>query len=210
MVAASGKQRAAALAPRASSEPRNARRTFVVRLHANGKATQAADRFFCSHHCWRFLGWRVCANMSPEYPAYHRHMGNASLSDADQPDLSQCYLRMARVLIVAGSENDARNSSKQGAESYRAAVWDPTGTDESSIAVQNLTYDVFCSGTAALPDGRSLVVGGTSITRSRAITGLPSSILGPGSLRSRRAWCRAAGTPRPRHSVTAASWRCLG
>ncbi len=33
---------------------------------------------------------------------------------------------------------------------------------ESSIAVQNLTYDVFCSGTAALPDGRSLIVGGTS------------------------------------------------
>jgi hypothetical protein len=66
-----------------------------------------------------------------------------------------------KVLIVAGSENDARNNSK-GAESYRAAVWDPTGTDASSIAVQSLSYDVFCSGTAQLPDGRSLVVGGTS------------------------------------------------
>src|SRR5262249_714108 len=31
-----------------------------------------------------------------------------------------------------------------------------------SISVQNLTYDVFCSGTAALFDGRSLIVGGTS------------------------------------------------
>jgi hypothetical protein len=41
-------------------------------------------------------------------------------------------------------------------------VWDPSGTDESSIRVQNLTYDVFCSGTAALFDGRSLIVGGTS------------------------------------------------
>src|SRR5207245_9466621 len=56
---------------------------------------------------------------------------------------------------------DARNKSK-GEESYRGAVWDPTGTTESSITVQNLTYDVFCSGTAALPDGRSLIVGGTS------------------------------------------------
>jgi len=65
------------------------------------------------------------------------------------------------VLIVAGSENDARNNSR-GAESYRAAVWDPNGTNESSITVQNLTYDVFCSGTAALFDGRSLIVGGTS------------------------------------------------
>src|SRR4051794_11841344 len=70
-------------------------------------------------------------------------------------------LPTGKVLIVAGSENDAKNNSK-GAESYRAAVWDPTGTDLSSIKVQNLTYDVFCSGTAMLPDGRSLVVGGTS------------------------------------------------
>jgi fibronectin type 3 domain-containing protein len=70
-------------------------------------------------------------------------------------------LPTGKVLIVAGSENDAKNNSK-GAESYRAAVWDPSGTTISSIKVQNLTYDVFCSGTAALPDGRSLVVGGTS------------------------------------------------
>ena len=75
--------------------------------------------------------------------------------------ISATLLRTGRVLIVAGSENDARNNSP-GAESYRNAVWDPTGTTESSIAVQNLDYDVFCSGTAVLPDGRALVVGGTS------------------------------------------------
>jgi hypothetical protein len=75
--------------------------------------------------------------------------------------ISASLLRTGQVLIVAGSENDAKNNSK-GAESYRAAIWDPTGTTESSIAVQNLTYDVFCSGTAALPDGRTLIVGGTS------------------------------------------------
>jgi hypothetical protein len=70
-------------------------------------------------------------------------------------------LPTGNVLIVAGSENDASNNSK-GAESYRAAIWNPEGATESSIAVHNLTYDVFCSGTAQLPDGRSLVVGGTS------------------------------------------------
>jgi Domain of unknown function (DUF1929)/PKD domain len=75
--------------------------------------------------------------------------------------ISANLLPNGKVLIVAGSENDARNNSA-GAESYRAAVWDPTGTNESSISVQNLTYDVFCSGTAALFDGRSLIVGGTS------------------------------------------------
>lgn len=75
--------------------------------------------------------------------------------------ISASLLPTGKVLIVAGSENDAKNNSK-GAESYRAATWDPTGNTESSIAVQNLSYDVFCSGTATLPDGRALIVGGTS------------------------------------------------
>src|SRR4029450_651618 len=75
--------------------------------------------------------------------------------------ISANLLPNGKVLVVAGSEADALNHSR-GAESYRAAVWDPTGTDQSSISVQNLTYDVWCSGTAALFDGRSLIVGGTS------------------------------------------------
>src|SRR5213595_209290 len=75
--------------------------------------------------------------------------------------ISANLLPNGKGLIVDGSENDASNNS-EGAESYRAAVWDPSGTNESSISVQNLTYDVFCSGTASLFDGRSLIVGGTS------------------------------------------------
>src|SRR5215475_9918585 len=76
--------------------------------------------------------------------------------------ISANLLPNGKVLIVAGSEHDASNNS-EGAESYRGAVWDPSGNDESSISVQNLTYDVFCSGTAALFDGRSLIVGGTAV-----------------------------------------------
>jgi len=75
--------------------------------------------------------------------------------------ISASLLHTGKVLIVAGSENDAKNNST-GAESYRAAIWDPTGNTGSSIAVQDLSYDVFCSGTATLPDGRALIVGGTS------------------------------------------------
>jgi len=75
--------------------------------------------------------------------------------------ISTTLLNTGKVLIVAGSENDAKNNSP-GAESYRNAIWDPTGATQSSIAVQNIDYDVFCSGTAVLPDGRALVVGGTS------------------------------------------------
>ena len=76
--------------------------------------------------------------------------------------ISANLLPNGKVLIVAGSEADAYNNSP-GADSYRGAVWDPSGTDESSISVHNLTYDVFCSGTAALFDGRSLIVGGTAV-----------------------------------------------
>jgi hypothetical protein len=75
--------------------------------------------------------------------------------------ISATLLKTGEVLIVAGSESDASNNSP-GAESYRTAVWDPKGTTQSSIAVQHINYDVFCSGTVALPDGRPLVIGGTS------------------------------------------------
>ena len=63
--------------------------------------------------------------------------------------ISATLLNTGRILIVAGSENDSKNNSP-GAESYRNAVWDPAGTTQSSITVQSIDYDVFCSGTAAL------------------------------------------------------------
>jgi len=75
--------------------------------------------------------------------------------------ISATLMNDGKILIVAGSENDAKNNSP-GAESYRNAVWDPKGTTQSSINVQNIEYDVFCSGTASLFDGRPLIVGGTS------------------------------------------------
>src|SRR5262245_42209955 len=53
--------------------------------------------------------------------------------------ISANLLPNGKVLIVAGSEADAYNNSP-GADSYRAAVWDPSGNDESSISVHNLSY----------------------------------------------------------------------
>src|SRR5215469_5813689 len=74
--------------------------------------------------------------------------------------ISATLLSNGRILIVAGSEYDVDNDSS-GYGNYRVGIWDPTGTQENSISVQNVTYDVFCSGTAVLPDGRPLIVGGT-------------------------------------------------
>ena len=75
--------------------------------------------------------------------------------------ISATVLHNGRVLLVAGSENDAANHSS-GAAAYRNAVWDPTGVDGSSVVVEQLYYDVFCSGTAQLPHGRTLIVGGSA------------------------------------------------
>src|SRR4030095_13148308 len=65
-------------------------------------------------------------------------------------------LHTGKVLVVAGSENDP---NKHAAESYKAAVWNLRA---GTIAVQDLTWDVFCNGMAFLPDGRALIVGGTT------------------------------------------------
>jgi len=75
--------------------------------------------------------------------------------------ISSTLLRTGKVLVVAGSENDAYNNST-GAQSYRALVWDPTGTDQSSMVAKPIAYDVFCSGTVQLPHGRTLTSGGSS------------------------------------------------
>src|SRR5262249_38332108 len=84
--------------------------------------------------------------------------------------ISATLLHTGEVLIVSGSENDATNNSA-GSESYRAAVWDPTGASESSIAVQSVTYDLFCSGTSVLPDGPPLGVGGSATYAPTDFTG---------------------------------------
>ena len=57
-----------------------------------------------------------------------------------------------KVVVVAGSENEPDQ------QEYRAAVWDPAS---GTIVVQDLVWDVFCNGMAALPDGRFLIAGGS-------------------------------------------------
>ena len=62
-------------------------------------------------------------------------------------------LNTGKVLVVAGSGNYPPNKN------YQAAVWDPkTGT----ITVQTVTWDMFCNGAVALPDGRVFINGGTT------------------------------------------------
>jgi hypothetical protein len=75
--------------------------------------------------------------------------------------ISATLLRNGKILLMAGSENDAYNNTT-GAQSYRAALWDPTGIDQNAVVTKRVNYDVFCSGTVQLPHGRTISIGGSS------------------------------------------------
>src|SRR5258708_27557168 len=67
-----------------------------------------------------------------------------------------------KVLVVAGSENDP---TEHNAKISKAAIWDLGGgniTQGTITRTPDLTWDVFCNGWAFFPDGRCLVIGGTS------------------------------------------------
>lgn len=65
-------------------------------------------------------------------------------------------LHTGKVFAFGGSGNDRANLEKP----FPAELWDPQ-TGELKIVAEELASDIFCSGHAALPDGRVLVAGGT-------------------------------------------------
>jgi hypothetical protein len=88
--------------------------------------------------------------------------------------ISANLLPNGKMLIVAGSENDASNNSR-GAESYRAAVWDPTDTTptptRTHTPANNLLNNIYAyykmdeasgsNATDATGNGRTMVQPGT-------------------------------------------------
>jgi hypothetical protein len=103
------------------------------------------------------------AAMSLSFPVHSGHAGSPGTegSWATLPYLMPInpihggILHTGKVLIVAGSENEP---AKHEAGDYTAAVWD---TNTGTITVQNVLWDIFCTGMSALPDGRFLIAGGT-------------------------------------------------
>jgi len=62
-------------------------------------------------------------------------------------------LHNGKVLIVSGSGNVPGNTN------FQAGLFDPaTGV----ITTQPVSWDMFCNGMVVLPDGRALIVGGTT------------------------------------------------
>ena len=64
-------------------------------------------------------------------------------------------LHTGKVLIVSGSENEYGNYQ---IGEYFGGVWDPAA---GTVTTQLIPWDVFCTGMAALPDGRFVIIGGT-------------------------------------------------
>lgn len=92
----------------------------------------------------------------PEYMA-----GNGHWDVVDVPGeyrintIHAALLHTGKVLLVAGSGNNARNFA---ARSFRSVLWDPVRNTYRNIPTPK---DMFCAGHTQLPDGRLLVAGGT-------------------------------------------------
>ncbi len=75
---------------------------------------------------------------------------------ADVRAVHVALLRTGKVLLIAGSGNNKDNFA---AGSFRTSVWDPATGDLTAVPTP---WDAFCAGHAFMPDGRLLVVGGTT------------------------------------------------
>jgi galactose oxidase-like protein len=78
-------------------------------------------------------------------------------------------LRTGKILVVSGSGNDPKNAPPiNNNPVYQAGVWDP---HSGKITTQPVSWDMFCNGMAAMPDGRILINGGTASYGALALVG---------------------------------------
>ncbi|MDT0434744.1 MULTISPECIES: kelch motif-containing protein [Streptomyces] len=102
----------------------------------------------------KYHAWEISR---PEYQAKY-----GSWSQLDIPEkyrtnaIHAALLHTGKVLIVAGSGNEQKKFDKG---SFDTVLWDPKANTFKKIPTPD---DFFCSGHAALPDGRMLVAGGTA------------------------------------------------
>ncbi|WP_016908526.1 kelch motif-containing protein [Streptomyces xiaopingdaonensis] len=92
----------------------------------------------------------------PEYKAEKGHWEIVDIPEKFRINtIHAALLNTGKVLLVAGSGNDAKNFA---AKSFRSVLWDPVKNSFKNIPTPN---DLFCSGHNQLPDGKLLVAGGT-------------------------------------------------
>ncbi|MEU1667849.1 kelch motif-containing protein [Streptomyces sparsogenes] len=92
----------------------------------------------------------------PEYKARNGHWDVVNVPEEYRINtIHAALLHTGKVLLVAGSGNNARNFA---AKSFRSVLWDPAKNTYRNIPTPE---DLFCAGHTQLPDGKLLVAGGT-------------------------------------------------
>lgn len=99
----------------------------------------------------------VLVGTAPPPQAGPETVGRWTVQDTELPvrAVHSTLLRTGKVLLIAGSGNDA---DQFRAGSFRAALWDPVANTYQTLTVPK---DMFCSGHVTLADGRVLIQGGT-------------------------------------------------
>ncbi|MEU9795569.1 kelch motif-containing protein [Streptomyces sparsogenes] len=92
----------------------------------------------------------------PEYKARNGHWDVVNVPEEYRINtIHAALLHTGKVLLVAGSGNNAKNFA---AKSFRSVLWDPERNTYKNIPTPK---DLFCAGHTQLPDGKLLVAGGT-------------------------------------------------
>ncbi|WP_431044225.1 galactose oxidase-like domain-containing protein [Streptomyces sp. P1-3] len=92
----------------------------------------------------------------PEYKTENGHWKVVGVPEEYRINtIHAALLHTGKVLLIAGSGNDAKNFA---AKSFRSVLWDPKRNTFKNIPTPS---DMFCTGHTQLADGKLLVAGGT-------------------------------------------------
>ncbi len=96
--------------------------------------------------------------------------------------------------VVTWSSWDRFTFGKDGPRRSYTSIWDPATGQVGEVLVTNTRHDMFCPGTAMLPDGRLLVMGGGEYVTSTSIYDFKTSTWSDGPDMDYHRWYNTALT----------------
>ncbi|WP_440087554.1 galactose oxidase-like domain-containing protein [Streptosporangium sp. LJ11] len=104
--------------------------------------------------------WRDYSINRDDYKATHGHWTFLDVPEKFKVNaIHAALLHTGKVLIVAGSGNNAANFDKG---TFKTVLWDPAKPGRpDEFKLVDTPVDFFCAGHSVLPDGKLLIAGGT-------------------------------------------------
>ncbi|MGC5012356.1 galactose oxidase-like domain-containing protein [Streptosporangium sp. DT93] len=104
--------------------------------------------------------WHDYSINRPDYKATHGHWTFLDVPEKFKVNaIHAALLHTGKVLIVAGSGNNAANFDKG---TFKTVLWDPSRPGRpGEFELVDTPVDFFCAGHVMLPDGKLLIAGGT-------------------------------------------------